>query len=42
MYEIMFFDMQKYIKFIQYTPANIRLDEDVLETSFVFVFGRRL
>ena len=23
-------------------PANIRLDEDVLKTSFVFVFGRRL
>ena len=25
-----------------YYPANIRLDEDVLKTSFVFVFGRRL
>ena len=25
-----------------YTPANIRLDEDVLKTSFVFVFRRRL
>ena len=24
------------------TPANIRLDEDVLKTSFVFVFRRRL
>ena len=23
-------------------PANIRLDEDVLKTSFVFVFRRRL
>ena len=23
-------------------PANIRLDEDVLNTSFVFVFRRRL
>ena len=23
-------------------PANIRLDEDVLKTSFVFVFTRRL
>ena len=25
-----------------YIPANIRLDEDVLKTSFVFVFRRRL
>ena len=24
------------------TPANIRLDEDVLKTSFIFVFRRRL
>ena len=23
-------------------PANTRLDEDILKTSFVFVFGRRL
>ena len=23
-------------------PANVRLDEDVLKTSFVFVFARRL
>ena len=27
---------------IAYFPANIRLDEDVLKTSFVFVFRRRL
>ena len=26
----------------RYYPANIRLDEDVLKTSFVFVFRRRL
>ena len=26
----------------RFTPANIRLDEDVLKTSFVFVFRRRL
>ena len=28
--------------FFNYTPANIRLDEDVLKTSFVFIFRRRL
>ena len=29
-------------KAISFNPANIRLDEDVLKTSFVFVFRRRL
>ena len=29
------------VKFV-FTPANIHLDEDVLTTSFVFVFKRRL
>ena len=29
-------------KLIRTYPANIRLDEDVLKTSFVFVFRRRL
>ena len=28
--------------FRETNPANIRLDEDVLKTSFVFVFRRRL
>ena len=31
-----------YIPFCLYYPVNIRLDEDVLKTSFVFVFRRRL
>ena len=31
----------KLVKVIYY-PRNIRLDEDVLETSFVLVFRRRL
>ena len=31
-----------YISYITINPANIRLDEDVLKTSFVFVFRRRL
>ena len=32
----------KYRHFSRSVPANVRLDEDVLKTSFVFVFRRRL
>ena len=30
------------IQYNPHFPANIRLDEDVLKTSFVFIFRRRL
>ena len=35
-------DSKFYTSFGNYFPANIRLDEEVLNTSFVFVFRRRL
>ena len=34
--------MLKVTKKWAFTPANIRLDENVLKKSFVFVFRRRL
>ena len=31
-----------HMSLLNHDPANIRLDEDVLKTSFIFVFRRRL
>ena len=38
----MFFTIKDHSFFIIANPANICLDVDVLKTSFVFVFRRRL